>query len=100
MPAIMLSYGKISTQNIRNPKVIATYGVALTQNIKDPKAISAYGEILTLVYRPTSLLIGKILCESNIWPHKTYSCNQVHVCKVSVAEIQRAVDVDKYKYYA
>jgi hypothetical protein len=92
-------YGKIVTQNIRLYKNASLYGNIITQNIRPYKNAALYGNILTLLFIPSKLLLGKVLCESNIWPHKTYGCNQIHVCKVSTSEIQRAVDVDKYKYF-
>lgn len=46
----------------------------------------------------TTTLSGEVSFISPIWPHKTYGCNQIHVCKVNTSEILRAVHVHKHQY--
>jgi hypothetical protein len=76
------------------------FGDIRLRNIRPVHTTGIFGDIrLSLFIPPDGTINGRILFSSTIWPHKTYSCNQTHVCKIGTDKIQRAVKVDKYKYF-
>jgi hypothetical protein len=80
--------------------ISAIFGDIRFNNKRPVHTTGIFGDIrFKLFIPPDGTINGRVKFSNTAWPHKTYGCHQIHVNKVNVAIIQRAIDVDKHKYF-